>query len=114
MAFRRDALPHMRLSAVGFEIETQLVAHAVRAGLRIAEVPSFEARRLSGTSNLHTVRDGTRVLRELLLARMRRWPPHGAGDDAWTAELAELNGHRRAALSRSQEPITVANQTSSG
>src|SRR5438876_475254 len=83
MAFRRSALPDLRLSAVGFEIETQLVAHAVRAGLRIAEVPSFEARRLSGNSNLRTMRDGTRVLRELLLARLRRWPGHGAAKDAW-------------------------------
>jgi hypothetical protein len=34
-----------------------------------------EAARRSGTSNLHTVRDGARVLRELLRARMRSLPP---------------------------------------
>ena len=71
MAFRRDVLPRLQLSADGFEIETQIVAHAVLAGLRIAEVPSFEAPRRSGESNLRTFRDGTRVLRELLLARRR-------------------------------------------
>jgi len=71
MAFRRDVLPRLQLSADGFEIETQIVAHAVLAGLRIAEVPSFEAPRRWGESNLRTFRDGTRVLRELLLARRR-------------------------------------------
>src|SRR5436305_9702124 len=42
MALRRTALPRLQLTADGFEIETQIVAHAVRAGLRITEVPSFE------------------------------------------------------------------------
>jgi glycosyltransferase involved in cell wall biosynthesis len=69
MALRASVLPRLALSADGFEIETQIVASAVRAGLRIAEVPSFEAARRSGQSNLRTFRDGTRVLRELLRAR---------------------------------------------
>ena len=38
---------------------------ASRAGLRIAEVPSNELTRISGNSNLHTFRDGWRVLRTL-------------------------------------------------
>ena len=74
MAFRREAIPQLRLNADGFEIETQIVTHAVRAGLRIAEVPSFEADRRFGESNLRTFRDGARVLRELLRARMVAWP----------------------------------------
>ena len=74
MAFRRSALADLQLSASGFEIETQIVAHAVRAGLRVGEVPSFEAARRSGESNLRTFRDGGRVLRELIRARSRRWP----------------------------------------
>ena len=75
MGFRRSAIDALRLTAGGFEIETQIVAHALRAGLRVVEVPSFEAERRSGESNLRTFRDGTRVLRELLAARVRRWPP---------------------------------------
>jgi glycosyltransferase involved in cell wall biosynthesis len=71
MAFRRDAIPRLVLSADGFEIETQIVVHAVKAGLRIAEVASFEAPRRSGESNLRTFRDGSRVLRELVRARRR-------------------------------------------
>jgi len=74
MALRRTALPRLQLTADGFEIETQIVAHAVRAGLRITEVPSFEADRRFGESNLRTFRDGTRVLRELVRARMALFP----------------------------------------
>lgn len=69
MALRRDALPRLRLTADGFEIETQIVASAVRANLRVAEVPSFESARRNGVSNLRTFRDGSRVLRELLRFR---------------------------------------------
>jgi len=38
---------------------------AVRAELNITEVPSFEAERIWGTSNLRTMRDGMRVLRSI-------------------------------------------------
>lgn len=65
-AFHRRYLEHLELSATGFEIEAELVAHAVHAGLRIAEVPSLELPRRSGKSNLHAVRDGIRVLRTVL------------------------------------------------
>lgn len=72
LAFRRSALPAMALSADGFEIEMQLIARAVRAGLRMAEIPSFEAARMHGVSNLHTFRDGWRVLRTLTRERFER------------------------------------------
>lgn len=64
-AFRRLAVLELGLSATGFEIETQLFLRAIRSGLRVEEVPSFEAPRRSGTSNLNTVRDGWRVLRTI-------------------------------------------------
>ena len=50
----------------GFEIETVLNLRASAAGLAITEVPSFEHARIHGTSNLHTLRDGQRVLRTIL------------------------------------------------
>jgi len=56
----------------GFEIETVLFLRAARNGLRIAEVPSCEAPRHMGTSNLRTVRDGTRVLGAIARERTRR------------------------------------------
>ncbi len=73
-SFRRDCLPALALTAHGFEIETELVVHAVKANLRIAEVASMELPRRSGMSNLHTFRDGQRVLRTLVRERVTRRP----------------------------------------
>jgi glycosyltransferase involved in cell wall biosynthesis len=69
MAFRRDKLAALRLGSDGFEIETEMVVRAVIAGLRIGEVPSFEAERQYGESNLRPWRDGRRVLGTLLSER---------------------------------------------
>jgi len=71
-AVRRTALPALALRSEGFEIETEMTVRALRAGLRIREVPSFEAPRRYGDSHLRTMRDGWRVLRTLLLERVRR------------------------------------------
>ena len=43
-----------------------MTVRAMQAGLRIAEVPSLEMPRRTGESNLHAVRDGTRVLKTVL------------------------------------------------
>jgi glycosyltransferase involved in cell wall biosynthesis len=62
------------LDAEGFEIETVMNLRAVRAGLRISEVPSFEAERINGVGNLETFPDGWRVLKAIIRERcsMRR------------------------------------------
>ncbi|MDQ1060575.1 glycosyltransferase involved in cell wall biosynthesis [Arthrobacter globiformis] len=65
IAMRRECLQILELESEGFEIETELIVRASRAGLRIAEVPSNELTRISGNSNLNTFRDGWRVLRTL-------------------------------------------------
>jgi glycosyltransferase involved in cell wall biosynthesis len=74
VSFRRDVLPALALTAHGFEIETELILHAVKATLRIAEVPSMESPRRWGLSNLNTFRDGQRVLRTLLRERLSTRP----------------------------------------
>ncbi|WP_222870564.1 glycosyltransferase family 2 protein [Micromonospora sp. MP36] len=74
LSFRRDCLPALALTAHGFEIETELVVHALKANLRIAEVPSNELPRRCGISNLRTFRDGQRVLRTLIRERVVRRP----------------------------------------
>ena len=61
-AFRARALPLLSLDRDGFEIETLLNIRALRAGLRVTEVPSFEARRVHGEGRLRTIPDGWRVL----------------------------------------------------
>ncbi|MGA9597038.1 MAG: glycosyltransferase [Acidimicrobiia bacterium] len=76
-AFWRDALPLLDPDVPGFEIETQINVRALRANLKIAEVPSFEERRLHGVSNLHAWRDGLRILRTIIRERFsrRKLPP---------------------------------------
>jgi glycosyltransferase involved in cell wall biosynthesis len=72
-AFELDARPcgrTTRLWGDGFEIETIINTRAAKAGLAIVEVPSFEAARLHGQSNLNTWRDGLRVLRALVVERV--------------------------------------------
>jgi hypothetical protein len=80
MAFWRDIIPALSLPHVldpapsdgsmlwgdGFEIETLLAVRSANAGLRIAEVPSYERPRIFGESNLNAISDGNRVLRTLL------------------------------------------------
>lgn len=80
-AFRRTRVLSLELSADGFEIETQLFLRAYRNGLAVGETPSFEAPRRSGTSNLHTFRDGRRVLATMLAERRRPIGPAIAGPD---------------------------------
>jgi glycosyltransferase involved in cell wall biosynthesis len=64
-AFWRDVVANLTLDANGFEIETMMNIRALRAGLDIVEVPSFEAARIHGESKLLTVKDGWRVLRTI-------------------------------------------------
>jgi glycosyltransferase involved in cell wall biosynthesis len=74
-AFWRHCLPAMSVDCAGFEVETLINIRIARAGLTIAEVPSFERDRIHGQSNLRTFRDGGRVLRTILRERVR-WTPH--------------------------------------
>jgi hypothetical protein len=68
MAFNRHCVDKLELTADGFEIETQIVLNAVRAGMRVEEVASVEAPRRYGRSNLRPIRDGLRVLSTVLAA----------------------------------------------
>ena len=62
-AFWTQCLSYFSLDTSGFEVETLINIRAAKAGLMVAEVPSFERGRLSGASHLRPVRDGFRVLR---------------------------------------------------
>jgi Glycosyl transferase family 2 len=61
-AFWTECLPYIAVDASGFEVETLINVRAAKAGLRIAEVPSYEADRIYGESHLQTFRDGFRVV----------------------------------------------------
>jgi glycosyltransferase involved in cell wall biosynthesis len=61
-----------RLWGDGFEVETLIHVRVAKAGLVVAEVPSFEHPRIHGASNLHVFHDGRRVLKTILAERRRR------------------------------------------
>jgi glycosyltransferase involved in cell wall biosynthesis len=86
-AVRRSALPVLDLRCDGFEIETEMTVRALRGGLRVTEVASFEAPRRYGSSHLNAVRDGIRVLRTLLRERPRPRP-------AWRSAAASAEPKR--------------------
>jgi glycosyltransferase involved in cell wall biosynthesis len=75
MALRGSTVRTMELVSDGFEIETEIVVNSLRRGLRIAEIPSYEAERLHGVSHLRPVRDGLRVLSVILRPRVRSVAP---------------------------------------
>ena len=77
-AFWKYVLPMLELSSEGFEIETELYSRALRIGLKIAEVPSFEYKRRFGKSNLRAFPDGWRVLKRIL-REYRRHTPGASG-----------------------------------
>ena len=69
-AFWARCLPYMRVDCDGFEVETLINVRIAKAGLVVHEVPSYERDRIHGRSNLHSIRDGTRVLRTIWLERV--------------------------------------------
>jgi glycosyltransferase involved in cell wall biosynthesis len=71
-AFWAKHVPVMNVDCDGFEVETLINVRVHKAGLKIAEVGSFEADRIHGTSNLNTFRDGWRVLKTIFKERVRR------------------------------------------
>jgi hypothetical protein len=71
-AFWTRCLPFIALDVPGFEVETLINLRIAGAGMKITEVPSYEADRISGQSNLKTFRDGFRVLGTILREARRR------------------------------------------
>lgn len=82
----------------GFEIETLINVRIARHRLRIREVPSVEAERLHGVSNLNAFSDGVRVLRTIIREYRRPKPqpapihvPTGSAAINWpTVPLAQI------------------------
>jgi glycosyltransferase involved in cell wall biosynthesis len=70
-AVRADRVDHLNIDSDGFEVETLVNIRAHRAGLKITEVPCFEANRIHGTSNLSAFKDGFRIARCIVLEKMR-------------------------------------------
>jgi glycosyltransferase involved in cell wall biosynthesis len=73
-AFWSWVVPILELDGTGFEIETMMNVRALRAGLTVAEVPSFEHARVFGVGRLRTIPDGIRVLKTIFRERARKSP----------------------------------------
>lgn len=63
------------MDADGFEIETLMNIRALKARLRVVEVPSFEHARVHGVGRLRTIPDGWRVLRTIGREWRAGWLP---------------------------------------
>jgi glycosyltransferase involved in cell wall biosynthesis len=85
-AFWRRNLPYLDFDCRGFEIETALSLSALKAGLEIIEVPSFESPRIYGESNLRAISDGIRVLRMIVHQSFARRPRLSGGRHATASQ----------------------------
>jgi glycosyltransferase involved in cell wall biosynthesis len=65
-AFWSWVVPILDIKTDGFEIEAMMNIRALRAGLKIMEVPSFETERVHGVGRLKTIPDGWRVLKTIV------------------------------------------------
>lgn len=70
-AFWTRCLASVLVDCNGFEVETLMNIRLATSAIKVVEVPSFEANRRYGTSNLRVGRDGARVLRTILAEWLR-------------------------------------------
>jgi glycosyltransferase involved in cell wall biosynthesis len=90
----------VKLWGDGFEVETLIHVRVAKAGLKVAEVPSYEYPRLHGVSNLNATRDGLRVVRTMLA----EW----AGGRPIPAPLRALSAAAVAPRTRQDGPAALA------
>lgn len=132
-AFWRWTLPYMDLPKTdaapaagekylwgdGFEVETLINVRVAAARLNVAEVPSIEAARLHGVSNLNAFRDGRRVLYTILREYRQLRASRGAGvtpsAGPYRADLAHRVGaddEQSASPPPRSQPTTIAYEES--
>lgn len=75
VGFWRRHVDSLHCDCDGFEVETLINVRALKNRLKIVEVASFEAPRISGDSNLRAFRDGVRVLKTILRERLVTFVP---------------------------------------
>jgi hypothetical protein len=69
-AVRRSVLDRCRLSARRYDIEVDLVLGVLMAGGRIVDVPVRRAARVGGSTDLDSIRDGSRILWRIVRLRL--------------------------------------------
>jgi glycosyltransferase involved in cell wall biosynthesis len=85
-AFWRRSIQQLDLDCDGFEVETLMNVRALRAGFKVAEVPSYESRRCYGSGRLQTFPDGWRVLKTIFSERMH----HSRNVAAYRSAMPDL------------------------
>jgi glycosyltransferase involved in cell wall biosynthesis len=70
-ALHKRVLDTVTYESDGFEIETEMHIKARKHNLLIAEVPSFEDKRVHGEGKLKTFSDGWRILKTILREKIR-------------------------------------------
>ncbi len=106
-AFWKHHLPLLGLGADGFEIETEMALRALRAGLKVMEIHTFEAKRQHGDSHLRTIPDGWRVLQVILRERFappRRLTPALLGTESASAVVRANRITHEAPLAKTDTP----------
>jgi hypothetical protein len=88
----------------GFEIETLINVRLAASGAKIAEVPSYEANRIYGTSNLNAVTDGLRVLSTI---RREFHSSHNKSKVTAGNRLRQLDSHKPVTASAPTGPSVV-------
>jgi glycosyltransferase involved in cell wall biosynthesis len=108
-AFWRHCLEDIHVTCSGFEVETLMNVRVARAQLRVEEVASVEHQRLHGASNLHAVRDGSRVLVTIVRERLRRRSaPAESGPLGGRPAFQELPAAMEPVLGSPQEELQPA------
>ncbi len=70
-AIRGDVARHLALHATEYEIETEMLAHVLRRGYRVVEVPVTRYPRKAGVTDFKRIRNGLRILGTILSERAR-------------------------------------------
>ena len=111
-AFWRDCLEFVPVDVTGFEVETRLNMSVAVSGLAVVEVPSHEFCRVHGTSNLHAIRDGLRVLRTIITSsRELRKGRQSVRCDAPIAPHVNRSDHKSLFVLAGDAPAWVFDQT---
>lgn len=111
-AFWRDCLEFVPVDVTGFEVETRLNMAVAVSGLAVVEVPSHEFLRVHGTSNLHAIKDGLRVLKTIITSsREMRSGRRSVRSDAPIEPRINRTDHKNLFVLAGHAPDWVFDQT---
>lgn len=65
-SFRKDVINKLNLKENGFGIETEININAMKANLKVIEIPSTEKKREAGEAKLRTFSDGFMILKTIV------------------------------------------------